>query len=113
MYRDLQAWMAVPRAHANLVAVVTTLMTMAILVAFDEEHPGGGTLLRGRALLVALVHGLFHAYTLRGLKAMIARQMAQAEVALAAYRDPRRISQLDLAAAWCGLFAVAPYVAGL
>jgi hypothetical protein len=36
-------------------------------------------------------------------------EVAEAKPALARYRDPRRVSHLDLAAAWLGFYALVPY----
>ena len=108
----LGRWLTVPIAHANMVGVLTAAVAMAIVIAFDEPDPeGGGTLLRDRVLIIAVMHALFHWLSLRALQAMVDNRVEDAEPALTVYRDPRRISHLDLAAAWFALFALAPYIA--
>lgn len=112
MKSEIERWLAVPHGVANRLAVITTVAAMVIVIAFDEPHPDGGTLLRGRAVILAIVHLLLHWATRHALAVVTAREEALGRAALAAYRDPARISHLDLAAAWFGLFALAPAISG-
>jgi hypothetical protein len=43
------------------------------------------------------------------LRAMIGLRISQAAIALASYRDPRRISGLDMAMMWVVLAVIAPF----
>jgi len=61
-------------------------------------------------MLMVVLHGFFHGLSIYGLRLMALRGIENAELAFALYCHPRRISHLDVAAAWVATFAVAPYV---
>jgi len=106
---DLERWLSIPRSQSNLVSVATTVAFMALLV-FRYSGPDPVMVVREVAMLMALMHGLMHLMAIRGLNALVRRGAPLGRQALEAYRDPRRVSHLDIAAAWGGLYVLAPYV---
>jgi hypothetical protein len=106
---DLERWLSIPRSRSNLVSVATTAAFMALLV-FRYSGPDPVIVVREVAMLMALMHGLMHLIAIRGLNALVRRGAPLGQQASAAYRDPRRVSHLDIAAAWSGLYILAPFV---
>jgi hypothetical protein len=108
MIMNLENWLAVPLKRTNATAVASTLCAMLFLVAYEAEKIEQIQFMRAYAILLMAVHIAFHVGTLNALKFMALLQLAHAEHALTSYRDPRRISHLDLAAAWLGFYSVSP-----
>jgi hypothetical protein len=104
-------WLSVPIARANAAALATTAAAMLFLVGYQPEEVDPVEFMRGNALVLIAAHAAFHGVTLNSLKFLQMLELAEASPALARYRDPRRVSHLDLAAAWLGFYALAPYIA--
>jgi hypothetical protein len=104
-------WLSVPLARVNVSAVATTAIAMLFLLSYHPEDVQPEDFIRGNALVLLAAHGALHALTLHSLKFLQLLDFAEASTALARYRDPRRVSHLDLAAAWLGFYALAPHIA--
>lgn len=105
---NLENWLAVPLKRTNATAIASTLCAMLFLVAYEPEEIEQIQFMRAYAILFMAVHIASHVGTLNALKFMAQLRLAHAERALTSYRDPRRISHLDLAAAWLGFYSVSP-----
>jgi hypothetical protein len=108
---NTQGWLSVPLARVNVSAVATTAVAMLFLLSYHPEEIQPEDFIRGNALVLIAAHGALHALTLHSLKFLQLLDFAEASTALARYRDPRRVSHLDLAAAWLGFYALAPHLA--
>ena len=93
-------WLSVPLARVNAAAVATTAAAMLFLVSYHPEEIEPSDFIRANALVLVAAHGALHALTVHSLRLLDMLEVAEAGQALARYRDPRRISHLDLAAAW-------------
>jgi hypothetical protein len=108
MIMNLENWLAVPLKRTNATAVASTLCAMLFLVAYEPEEMQRLQFMRAYAIFLFAVHTAFHIGTLNTLRFMADLQLPHADHALTSYRDPRRISHLDLAAAWLGFYSVSP-----
>jgi hypothetical protein len=102
--------LSVPLARTNATALATTAAVMLFLVCYQPEEFPPVEFIRANALLLIAAHAGLHALTLNSLKFLDLLEIAEARPALTHYRDPRRVSHLDLAAAWLGFYALTPYV---
>jgi hypothetical protein len=101
-------WLSASLARTNAAGAAVTATVMLLLVSYQPE----AAFLRMNALVLMAAHATLHALTLNSLKFLRTQHFATAQATLARYRDPRRVSHLDLAAAWLGFYTLAPYVAG-
>jgi hypothetical protein len=109
----LRQWMARPRRVANVRALAAMCLTMLLLAVTAANAPERNDLLRGVAVFFSGIHFVLHATWVRWLKQQLAAGIPEAAAALQAYRDPRRITGLDVAMAWLGFAALAPTFAAL
>jgi hypothetical protein len=103
-------WLAIPVGHANMAALSVTACVMVLLAGHEAEGLDAAAFVRTSALALIAVHAGFHSLTVNVLKFMELLDVAEATPALRAYRDPRRVSHLDLAALWLAYYALTPYV---
>jgi len=93
-------WSRRPHQQANRAVATFALLAMTWLTAFAWQMPEGTSFLRHIGLIFVCTHALWHAVLLRALRRLCVRGVAGADEAMAAYLDPRRISNLDMAAVW-------------
>lgn len=104
--RRLERWAELPCRQTNTGAIAFTGLMMICVLGGTWDMPGRAAFLRGVALAFIVLHGGMHVLILRLLKPLRARGVAAAARALAAYRDPRRVTNLDLAIGWAGFGAL-------
>lgn len=109
--RETDAWLAAPIARTNVAALGTTAAVMLFLASYRPEDVAAIDHLRASAVVLIAAHAALHVLTLNSLKLLEMLEIAEATPALARYRDPRRVSHGDLAMAWLGFYALAPYIA--
>jgi hypothetical protein len=80
--------------------VTIALLTMIWLTVFAWDMPDRATFLRNVGLMFTVTHATWHFMALHGLKRLQARGAAGASEALDSYTVLRRVSHLDIAAAW-------------
>ncbi len=107
----LKRWSQRPIRQANLRAVGITLATVAMMMLAASQTPDPMPVIRGMAILLAATQSVVHFVTVAALRGFSALGISAAPAALASYRDPRRLSAMDLAAAWLACAAVAPLFA--
>ncbi len=98
----LNRWARLPPRQTNTGAVAFTGLMMACLLGATWDMPARAAFLRGVALAFLVLHGGLHLLILRLLTRWQARGLSAAGRVLAAYRDPRRVTNLDLAIGWAG-----------
>ena len=98
--KALLGWCRAPAAKANRVLLTIALLTMIWLTVFAWDMPDRATFLRNVAMICTVTHAAWHFAVLRGLKRLQARGIAGAPEALGSYTELRRVSHLDIAAAW-------------
>jgi len=99
-----------PRRSVNIAALAMTAAMMTWLVAVACKTPDPVLLLKHAAFFVFALHAGQHAFFLSMLRRFRDRGVPEAAIALEAYRDPRRISNLDVAMLWVGLAAFSPVI---
>ncbi|HTY66745.1 MAG TPA: hypothetical protein VMH36_08845 [Alphaproteobacteria bacterium] len=99
----LDTWAALPPRQTNTGAVVFTVLMMVCLLGGTRDMPSRASFLRGVAVAFVGLHGVLHLAIIRGLARMQSGGIAAAGRALRAYRDPRRVTNLDLVIGWAGL----------
>jgi hypothetical protein len=110
---NVETWTTVPLRRSNATALASAACAMVFLLAYEPEEVGRIEFMRASAVILIALHAAFHVGTLNALKFMAQMQVDRAAHALESYRDPRRISHLDLAAAWMAFHALTPYVSGV
>lgn len=110
---SVENWFAVPLRRANTSALAVTGVLMLILADCEPEDLEPLEFMRGSAALLIALHAAMHIAMLNALRLMALLNVAHTEQALHLYRDPRRVSHLDLAAIWLGFYALAPLLAKL
>lgn len=100
--RRLERWAKLPARQTNTGAIAFTGLMMACLLGATWDMPARAAFLRGVALAFAILHGGLHLLIVRLLMRLRTRGLTTAGRALAAYRDPRRVTNLDLAIGWVG-----------
>jgi hypothetical protein len=106
----LRQWSGRPLWRSNLLAVACALVSVAWLYAASAGAPDRALLLRQAAVLFIAFHGVAYVLWLRMLRRLGARGMPEARDAMAAYMDPRRLTNLDLGMFWVTIFALAPHL---
>jgi hypothetical protein len=104
----IKNWLARPRRKANVAALACVSLTMLALFVAASGLPDRDEVLRGTALFFVGIHCMLHLTWIRWLKHERNSGVAVAEAALQEYRDPRRVTGLDVAMAWLGFAAFAP-----
>jgi hypothetical protein len=107
----LRAWTARPRAKANRIVVACAALSVLWLLMASEGAPDRASMLRQAALLFFAFHSVTYVVWLRTLRRFAARGRAEAKGALAAYTDPRRLTNLDLAMFWVAFSLLVPHIA--
>ena len=102
-----------PLRRSNISALTVTGILMLLLADSEPQELARIEFLRGSAVLLIALHAAMHVGFLNALRLMALLNVAQTQDALDTYRDPRRISHLDLAAMWLGFYALAPLLAEL
>ncbi len=110
---NVETWTAVPLRRSNATALASAACAMVFLLAYEPEELDRIEFMRASAVILIALHAAFHIGRLNALRLMAQFQVDRAAEALESYRDPRRISHLDLAAAWTGFHALTPYIAGV
>jgi len=109
----VENWFATPLRRANTSALTVTGALMLILADCEPKDIEPLEFMRGSAALLIALHAAMHVGMLNALRLMSLLKVAHTEQALNLYRDPRRVSHLDLAAIWLGFYALAPVLAEL
>jgi hypothetical protein len=106
----IRRWLSRPRHKANVGALACVSLTMLALALAPAGVPDRSEVLRGTALFFCGIHSVLHLTWIHWLKRQRDSGIVEADTALQAYRDPRRVTGLDLAMAWLMFAAFAPAV---
>ena len=107
---NLKRWSERPIAASNLQAVGISLVTVAMMILAASRTPDPGSAMRGMAIVLVVIQSIAHVVTTGMLQVLIALRVNEAEMALASYRDPRRLSGLDMAMMWMVVALATPFV---
>ncbi len=109
----LDRWASLPPRQTNTGVITFTALMMVCLLGGTWDMPGRAAFLRGVAAVFIALHGLLHWFVIRSLAGLHARGVAAAGRALRAYKDPQRVSSLDLAIGWLGFAVLISILNGL
>jgi len=98
----LDRWAETPPHQTNVGLIAFTVLMMVGLLGATWDMPERAPFLRGVAMVFIGIHGVLHLLMWRALARLRARGLIAAERAFAAYRDPHRVTNLDLAIGWAG-----------
>jgi len=98
----LDRWAALPPRQTNTGVIAFTALMMICLLGGTWGMPDQASFLRCVAAAFIALHGVLHLAIIRGLARLRSRGVSAAGRALAAYRDPRRVTNLDLVIGWGG-----------
>jgi len=105
---NLKRWSARPIGQSNRQAIGVCLVMMLLLIAASGYSADATAAMRATAGLFAATHGALHMSAIIRLRKLNMAGMSEAAEALRSYRDPFRISNLDIAVAWAAFALVAP-----
>ena len=106
---SLKRWAERPVRRANLRAAGISVVMIAFTVTLAYETPDPASAVRGMAILFAAFQSVAHVVTTGVLRALGSLGLAEAAAALASYRDPRRLSAMDLAVVWLAVAVTASF----
>lgn len=109
----LNRWSSRPLRQANVIALFAPLLSMMWLVQLTLHVADRTAILRVISLVFIALHAARHWWTIRVFTNLSEQGLMAAATALAAYRDPRRLSNLDLAAAWLAFAAATPFLSSI
>ena len=98
----LDRWAETPPRQTNVGVIAFTVLMMIGLLGATWDMPDRAPFLRGVAMVFIGLHAILHLLTVRALTRLQAKGLAAAKRASAAYRDPHRVTNLDLAIGWTG-----------
>jgi hypothetical protein len=113
MVMNVENWFADPIRRANTSTLAITGVLMLLVADSEPVDLAPLEFMRGSASLLMALHAAMHVGMLNALRLMALLDAAKTQHALESYRDPRRVSHLDLAAVWLGFYALAPLLADL
>jgi hypothetical protein len=106
----LRRWSVRPPARANLISLACAAVSVFWLLMASAGSEDRLSLLRQAAVLFIAFHGVTYVVWLRMIRRLVSRGIAEGKVALAAYTDPRRVTNLDLAMFWVTFFLLVPHI---
>jgi mannose/fructose/N-acetylgalactosamine-specific phosphotransferase system component IIC len=106
---SLKRWAERPIRRANLRVAGISVVTIAFTVVAANQAPDPASAARGMAILFAAIQSVVHVVTTGMLRALGSLGLAEAATALASYRDPRRLSAMDLMAMWLAVAIAVPF----
>jgi hypothetical protein len=108
---SLKRWAERPVRRANLRAAGISVFTIAFTVVAAHHTPDPASAARGMAILFAVIQSVAHVFTTGMLRVLGSLGLTEAVTALASYRDPRRLSAMDLMVLWLAVAIAAPFFA--
>lgn len=108
---QLKRWSERPIAPTNLRVAGISALTLAFMILAAARTPDPTVAARGMAMILVVLQSIAHVVTTAMLRALTARGVSHAAAALASYRDPRRLSGLDMAMSWVVVALAAPLFA--
>lgn len=106
----LRLWSERPirQSNARSFGLCIASMVVCLLAAKHSQDPPQA--IRSFAGTLMVVLGSLHCLTIISLRWLSSRKLEEAVAALQTYRDPRRISSLDMALFWSAVALIAPHL---
>ena len=97
---ELRRWADRPIRATNTNALTRFGVALALMIIAAQQSPNPAAAIHGIATLFAVLQSTLHLMAAGLLRGLARGGIAEAQHALASARDPRRISNLDMAALW-------------
>ena len=97
---ELKRWSQRPVRSTNARALGLCGAVVAMMLIASHQTPDPAATVRGMATMFAVLQSSLHFMGTAVLRGLMRGGIADAQAALASMRDPRRISNLDMAAVW-------------
>lgn len=105
---NLKRWSQRPIQATNARIMGLGGITVVMMLVAANHTPEPAMAVRGIAILFVALQGAVHYISVGALRVLCAAGIKEAHDSLAAYRDPRRISSLDMAMVWTAVALAAP-----
>ncbi len=106
---SLKRWSERPVGQANIRALAFCAAAFVMMLVAAGQSPDPIAAVRTMAILFVAIQGAVHYISIASLRTLIGLGVREAVTGLAAYRDPRRLSCMDMAMMWTAVALTAPY----
>jgi len=98
-----------PVGQANTRAMAFCAAAFVMMLVTAGQSPDPIAAVRAMAILFVAIQGAVHYISTASLRTLSRLGVREAVIGLAAYRDPRRLSCMDMAMMWTAVALTAPY----
>lgn len=107
---QLKRWSQRPITETNVRALGLSVVLMVTMLVAAEHAPQPATAVRLLAVMSAVMLGSLHFMSLGVLRGLLRAGVPEAQDAMDAVRDPRRISAFDMSMSWLLVAGLARYL---
>ena len=105
----LQHWSERPISQTNTRAFAFCFVGLVLTLMAAQHSPDPIAATRSIAVMFVVVQGTVHYVAIASLRSLIDLGVKEASAALETYRNPRRVSCLDIAMLWTAVALIVPY----
>lgn len=106
----LRLWSERPIRQSNARSLGFCIASMVVCLVAAKHSQDPPLAIRSFAGTLMVVLGTLHFLTIVSLRRLMSHKLEEAAAALQTYRDPRRISSLDMALFWSTIALIAPHL---
>lgn len=106
----LRLWSERPIRQSNARSLGFCITSLVVCVVAAKHSPNPPLAISSFAGTLMVVLGTLHCLTIISLRWLMSHRLEEAVAALQTYRDPRRISSLDMALFWSAVALTAPHL---
>jgi uncharacterized protein YacL len=107
---QLKRWSQRPITETNARALGLSVVLIVTMLVAAQHAPQPATAVRLLAVMSAVMLGSLHFMSLGVLRGLLRAGVPEAQDAMEAVRDPRRISAFDMSMTWLLVAGLAPYI---
>lgn len=109
---QLKRWSQRPITETNVRALGLSVVLIVTMLVAAQHAPQPAVAVRGLAVMSAVMLGTLHFMSLGVLRGLLRAGVPEAQDAMDAVRDPRRISAFDMSMTWLLVAGIARYFGG-
>jgi hypothetical protein len=106
---ELKRWSQRPVRATNARALGLCGCLIVMMLVAAQHAPDPAATIRGLATMFVVMQGSLHFMSMGLLRGLVRAGVGEAQDAITAARDPRRISGFDMAMLWIMVALAAPY----
>lgn len=106
---ELKRWSQRPVSAINARVLGLAVIVLVMMLVAAQRAPEPASAVGGIAATFAILQGSIHFMSLGLLRGLLRGGVPEAQEAILALRDPRRLSNLDMAALWTLVALVSGY----